>query len=117
LSSAASIEARRFAFASAAIGIVATAARSVWKRSFSAVLRGNESRSHSAIVHARITVPAPSRKLRVRSHIIRSTDGQCGIRYGGISRISGTDGPLKSVRDKTVAATSDVNVLKRYIAT
>jgi hypothetical protein len=79
------------------------------------VLRGNESRAHRTIVHTRITVPALSRKLRDLVHIIRTTDGQCGRRYGGSSRISGTGGPLNSVRESTVAATSAVSVLNRYI--
>ena len=62
-------------------------------------------------------MPASRRKLRVRIHIMRATVARIGMRYGGSSSNSGTDGPRRTVRPRTAAAARAMIVLNTYIAT
>ncbi len=62
-------------------------------------------------------MPASRRKYDVRSHIMRTTSGRRGTRYGGSSMTNGRRLPRsgRRRRDSTQAATSAVTALNRYM--
>src|SRR5690349_20625890 len=103
--------------AAAAPADLAAAAVSVGEAAGGSAVRGNESSTHSATVHAKITVPASFRKTEARSHIIFNVPRRLGSRYGGSSKISGMRRPFTAVRPSTPADSSVITVANPYMST
>src|SRR6187549_3050974 len=78
--------------------------------------RGKDNSAQSRIVKIRMPEPASLKNIAALRHIIDKVPVRLGIRYGGSSRSSGMRRPLTTVRPRTPAAISVMNVENKYIA-